>query len=376
MALTISSVITMCFLNSLLILLLCLLLKRDIVLSKVGPKCMIILLLVILIRMFLPFEFSYAYSIRVEDWLSPFRRLLLHLLLTEPFELTVWQLLVFLWAAGIVLQVVYKLYTYRKVNRLMFLLPKEKWDSFCEKHQINPGDFNFGREITVVCSEQFQSPCLVGWKRCYLVLPAVEYEKEQLYYIILHEMMHAKNRDIGWKILMDLLCVIFWWNPVFWYLRKELFQLLEMRNDIRIIEKLSEKEKVSYMECLKDTAVQIVKKDIASSVAFSRSDLKALKRRLKLIAGYKSFGRGQQVFLSVLVGIVLFLMSMVVFEPYSIKQVVGEGFPITSDNTYLIKNGNKYDVYVNDEHIMTTDDLDSFRNIIIYNNMKEAQENE
>lgn len=376
MALTISSVITMCFLNSLLILLLCLLFKRDAVLKRVGPKCMIILLLVILVRMFLPFEFSYTYSIRVVELISPFRRLLLHPLLTEPFELRVWQLLVFLWVAGACLQAVYKLYTYRRVNRLISLLPQEKWDSFCEKHQINPADFNFSREIKVVCSTHFQSPCLVGFKRCYLVLPDKAYEKEQLRYIILHEMMHAKNRDIGWKILMDLLCVLFWWNPVFWYLRKELFQLLEMQNDIRIIEKLSEKEKVRYMECLKDTAVQIVKKDIASSVAFSRNDLKALKRRLKLIAGYKSFGRRQQALLCLLVGIVLFLMSMIVFEPYSLGKLSEEGVPLTSDTTYLIRNEDKFDVYVNDEYVMTIDNLRTFRNVKIYNNIKEAQENE
>lgn len=50
MKLTISSVLTMCVLNSMLIMFLCLLFKSRKVMQRIGPVCMIVLLLAIVVR--------------------------------------------------------------------------------------------------------------------------------------------------------------------------------------------------------------------------------------------------------------------------------------------------------------------------------------
>ena len=49
---------------------------------------------------------------------------------------------------------------------------------------------------------------------------------------------------------------------------------------------------------------------------------------------------------------------------------------LTDENTYLVKNKKKYDVYVYGEYAITVENTEGFENVIIYNTLQEAKENE
>ena len=52
------------------------------------------------------------------------------------------------------------------------------------------------------------------------------------------------------------------------------------------------------------------------------------------------------------------------------------GIAMTDDNTYLIKNGDQYEVYIDGVYIFKTDDLAPFKNVKIYNNSQEVDTND
>ena len=374
MQITISSVLTMCFLNSILVVVLCMLFKSRLVMRKIGPGCMIVLLILAVIRMFLPLAFSFTYDIRIEDVLTAPFRFLSKAVISEPFEITVWNILTLVWILGIVLNIVYKLYAYHDVIRCISLCPQEKWEDLSQKYQFDAEKYEGIEDIRVICSKRFSSPFLIGLRRPCLILPDVPYETGQFHYIILHEWMHVVHKDILWKILVELLCTAFWWNPVFRYLKKELFQLIEMRNDMQIVSGLAEKERIAYMECLADTAAQLVGKDMAFGVSFCKKNLRELTRRIELIADGREFSRWRQITVSGVVCALLIMTFLIVFAPYS--NDAPEGTPITDETGFLIRNGEQYDVYMGDKYIFTTDDLSAFPDMEIYNNMQEVKENE
>ena len=95
---------------------------------KIGQGCMIVLLIMAVIRMFLPLAFSFTYDIRIEDVLTGFRRFFSKAVISDPFEITVWNILTLVWILGIVLNIVYKLYAYHDVIRCISLCPQEKWE--------------------------------------------------------------------------------------------------------------------------------------------------------------------------------------------------------------------------------------------------------
>ena len=75
--------------------------------------------------------------------------------------------------------------------------------------------------------------------------------------------------------------------------------------------------------------------------------------------------------------IIILVMCKVCFNimPYSTETVEG-GVMTTEENTYLIKSGNEYKVYIYGEYMDTVDDLLGYDDIPIYNSLEEAKRNE
>ncbi len=374
MSLSITSVLTTCLLNSALLVFICILARRHRIISKVGPGCIIIIMLVIVIRMFFPFEFWYTYNLNIEDTLQPIMRALFFDVYSGKIEIEVVDILWAIWVIGAVACFITSIVSYRKLLRYVSILSKEKWEDIFSGYNLNIEDFKDIDKIKAAYSRQIKAPCIIGFRNPCLVLPEKHYSEKQFKYIIMHEAMHVKNRDIGWKILIDMLCMAFWWNPVFRYIKKEVFELIEMRNDMEIISGLSEQEIIGYMEALKDTAFQAEKGDVAYGVSFNQGGSKALKRRLYLIKDKTHFYPIGQTMLCALMMLLLFLTSAVIIEPYSSKPPEDGGTPCTPENTFLVINGEEYDVYIDGEYAITLDSTDGFAEwgVKIYGTLEEA----
>lgn len=68
--------------------------------------------------------------------------------------------------------------------------------------------------------------------------------------MILHEYTHWKRHDIWKKLLMNVICVLIWWNPAVYVIRKEVTQLIEFRCDKTLSKDFSEEEILDYLDIL------------------------------------------------------------------------------------------------------------------------------
>lgn len=376
MHLTISSIFTAGLFNSLLILMFCIYFKQDRTMSKIGPNCMMVILFAIMLRLLVPFEFSYTKSIWINEILTPLRMLLIYPVLLNPIKITIWHIIVVFWVISVMWIMLYKLYSYRKIIRYVSILSRLDWDVVLIEYDLKVEQFEGLQHISFALSNEFKFPCLIGVKHPYIILPNITYKKEQLFYIIQHELMHIYNKDLIWKILIDLLCTIFWWNPVILYLKQEVYELIEIRNDMAIVAGVSVEEKKAYMECLKDTALQMVGKDVAFGVSFNRSGIKTLTRRLKLILEEKRPSRFHQVVFYFLTVVFLVISSLVIIEPYSLPDTDENVVELTPENMYLVDNGDQYDVYVFGHYAMSIEknERELFQNIKVYKSNNEVQE--
>lgn len=282
-----------------LILLLCLCCHSRQLLKRLGPSCIMLSFIVCIIRMFVPLNFSYIYHPVLRTGMNAFRQFL-EIPLRQGHFATAGQALMMVWGAVFFALICRKAVIYVRVCRYVMLLPK------------------------------------------------LEYDRKQLQYILLHEQMHMKNRDIWRKLSMDFLCTCFWWNPVFSLLRKEYFGLIEMRNDLNLSANLPDKEIVNYMECLKDMAIQSTGKMHVFGIPFSGGNFKNLKRRMALLAD-SAVCKWQQMIVCVLLSGLLVLTFSGVLPPYHFAKMYGV-VRVTSENTCLIKNGKGYDIYINDQY--------------------------
>lgn len=369
MEFTISSVLTTCFLDSFLILLLCPIFKRNSIIQKVGPKWIVALMLSLVIRMLIPFEFGHTYSIYITNVLPAIRSVLNFTLIQGTVKVTVWQMLIIVWLLGIILRFGKEFIFYRHLVRSLRVAPKINWDDIFERTNLDNNAYPYVNKIQITSIKKISSPCLIGFKHPFILLPDRNYEDEELTFILQHELIHYRRKDIIWKSIADILCGIFWWNPLFTYLKKQIFQIIEIGNDMEITAVMTDIEKIDYMECLKNLVSNVGAKDVAFGVSFCKTDFIRLKQRLKIIGDGLQISKRSSLAVTALVTCFLILSTSIIFEPHSLPD---EGTPLTPENTYLIQQGDIYDVYVYDKFLFSTDYLFPFKGVEIFQSKEEA----
>ncbi len=120
------------------------------------------------------------------------------------------------------------------------------YDEVCEKMNIKhaPGLFYNPRIAT---------PMLVGIFRPAIVLPHLNDNKNELSYILQHELTHYKRFDIGYKWLVQVAVCIHWFNPLIHISSREIERNCELSCDEVVIQQLDNKEQRIYGDMLLNT---------------------------------------------------------------------------------------------------------------------------
>ncbi|MDE7321183.1 MAG: M56 family metallopeptidase [Lachnospiraceae bacterium] len=85
-----------------------------------------------------------------------------------------------------------------------------------------------------VCAVEFpgaSSPMMTGFLKPVLILPQKQYCPRQLYFILKHELVHLKRRDVSIKLLFAAANAVHWFNPLIWMMQKEAVIDMELSCD-------------------------------------------------------------------------------------------------------------------------------------------------
>lgn len=149
------------------------------------------------------------------------------------------------------------------------------------------------------------SPMLIGFLKPVLVLPEEEYNKEELFFIIKHELVHFKRHDIWMKLLLVVANGIHWFNPVVWIMQKEAVIDMEMSCDERVVQNIGYAGKKAYAEALFSTLHRRYAGKTLLSTQF-QGGKQIMKKRFKNII----LGKKKRNGLLLLTGIAVLTMSM------------------------------------------------------------------
>lgn len=123
-----------------------------------------------------------------------------------------------------------------------------------------------------------------------ILIPVADYSDSDLRYILLHEYMHFRNKDLQILFLSELFTRLFWWNPLVYLLKSDIRQILEIRCDLSVITGLSKEQRVDYLKTIQSCLAQSNKLKTSHAPIVStqliRKDLKTeeMIERFKLIA--------------------------------------------------------------------------------------------
>lgn len=107
--------------------------------------------------------------------------------------------------------------------------------------------------ISLLKYSRAASPMLIGFFKPVIVLPREEYSRDELFFILKHELIHYKRHDIWLKLLLVVAKGIHWFNPVVWMMQREAVIDMEMSCDERVIRNADYVVKKAYTETLLST---------------------------------------------------------------------------------------------------------------------------
>ncbi len=175
-------------------------------------------------------------------------------------------------------------------------------------------ELNIKKTITLRYTEELESPAGIGLFKSYILLPtALQYDINDIYWILKHELMHFKNKDILIKFLVLSVKIMYWFNPLVYIMSNKVAIDCELCCDESVINNCSIKDKKAYgmtllksIEFLNNTNVAML------TTEFNKSDLEI---RLENIINNK--GRN-----GIVLGILIFTITSTSFLEINVLETI------------------------------------------------------
>lgn len=164
------------------------------------------------------------------------------------------------------------------------------------------------RNIPVHSTAFLKSPIIVGLLKPCIYLPIhliSDYNESDMRYMLLHELQHYKHKDALIGYWMNLIGVIYWFNPFVWYALKEMRTDREVACDTSVLKMLEKDAYAAYG----NTLINFAEKVSLSPFPFAAGlggNMKQMKRRILNIASYE-----KPTFTKKLKGITAFILTAV-----------------------------------------------------------------
>lgn len=190
-------------------------------------------------------------------------------------------------------------------------------------------DGHFRIRPRIVVSEYIRTPYSIGLLHHRILVPGEAYSETELYYILFHEMTHFRKGDLWIKALANIMCRVFWWNPLVFLIRREMEAALEIRCDTGATAGMETEGRQNYLK----TILKVLKTEetpmidqgtkglIHHTAGFARSyDYdEMMKERFMAVANKeKSFGerKALSVFWVAVMAVLMIFSYLFVVSPY------------------------------------------------------------
>lgn len=342
--------------SSLMIVIIYLLRKIPYFSNLLNVWFMVILYLFSVLRIFLPIEFP-DIQIKLEDhtvYTAVFRQLIAYddaHNYSYPSVLA-W-ILIGVWIAGIMIIGIRSLTAQSSFRRRLFSngdLTDEKDRALFS--EVSREVLGSDRNVSLRKTDAIDRTVVIGLIRQTVLIPDKAYTEKELRMIFRHECMHIKDKDLWIKLLVQIYCCIFWWNPFAYLLKKDLDLSLEIKCDLNTTKAFSDEEKLFYVETLKKHSVSgKLRKTpfvVSAELVDGKKKDKLLNRIKKLLADPPN--KAKQILVNTLVAILFLLIFassfLFIWQPIFGKDELKEeyyelaegGEIVDGSMAYLIKN--------------------------------------
>ena len=158
-------------------------------------------------------------------------------------------------------------------------------------------------EIEIQYCKVLNTPITVGILKPVILFPHRSYEAEEFEMLLAHELTHYKRKDIWYKLLINVVQILHWYNPMIYLMKSKIYFECEASCDEAVLMACDEDERLQYGEMIIDIIKhQNIKSTVLSSGFFIGK--KQIKERLSVIMD-RQIKRGGKIMISFLSGVIL-----------------------------------------------------------------------
>lgn len=183
------------------------------------------------------------------------------------------------WMCGLLLLSLYNGRKYRAFKILKRCPRIEKPNYLAIMDRVKK-EVGISRNIELLWDGGVGTALTMGVFRCYVIMPDTGLSDEEIYYILKHELIHAKRRDVGWRYLGLFALLMHWFNPLVYLYVFLLTEYSELSCDEILIRDLDALEVADYGLLMVEMAQKNGKRQWRHGTYFSL-DTKLLKWRVK-----------------------------------------------------------------------------------------------
>lgn len=372
---------------TLLIGILYLLLFHNYILSKFGIVCIYVFALFIILRGYLPLDFHSIHLTKsfysdglLLDLQYMFNTTLFSI---KTFAITPKVIFTIIWISGTFFYLFKRITGYlfysNYLNHIKSTVSVEIQTAFDETYySIFPHGKNRCR---IIISDNLGTPAIFGLRNPIIILPDI-YAKEDLKYVFEHELLHLKHKDFIIKFLADIVTALYWWNPLLLhFLFPLLNQTQELFVDYSLTQNLSQQDKTEYLECISKSLKYLNNRQKNRMNVYALADGHSRSRMIqRLNCIIHGNVKGGSIFSLSFIAVLFILSFSFVLEPVYFPKYDEDGDKVyyyDENNSYYIKNGHEFDLYLGGEFVYTTSSIvDEFKNFPIYESEDDIKQHE
>lgn len=198
-------------------------------------------------------------------------------------KITALDVLACFWAAGCILYILINIFSYLYYRRRVFREGTVIKDAAILQQLLRcKHELHIRRTILVMEFYEVPSPMLVGFLKPVLILPEVYYDREELSFILRHELVHYRRKDTWCKLLFMLAAAVHWFNPLVWIMQREAAVDMELACDEKVVQGADFETRKAYTETLLSTLHKGCDRSVLLSTGFYGGK-KIMKKRFQNI---------------------------------------------------------------------------------------------
>ncbi|MBU5439553.1 M56 family metallopeptidase [Tissierella sp. MSJ-40] len=148
------------------------------------------------------------------------------------------------------------------------------------------------------------SPMMIGFSKPVILLPSKNVPVDELSFILKHELVHFKRKDLWYKGLIFLAVVINWFNPIVYLMARAIAVQCEISCDVEVVKDANIYKRQQYSE----TIISAIKNQSRIQTSFSTSfygSKEGMKNRIFSIMDMKKKKAGIMIICLVIIGVMI-----------------------------------------------------------------------